>query len=134
MPGMPGMMMHEMSMPASPLGVPHSRIGSGTSWLPDSTRMREISVMRGAWMISFHGSINGFYDQQNTQRGDTSFGETDWEMLMAMRPLAGGLLHLQGRRATAPPRGGAGASLWLPGPGARESPPPPSVRGSMLVI
>jgi len=114
MPGMPGMMMPGMSMPPSPLGVPHSRIGSGTSWLPDSTRMREISVMRGSWMISFHGSINGFYDQQNTQRGDTAFGETDWEMLMAMRPLAGGLLHVHAMTSIEPlTLGGGGYPLLL---------------------
>ena len=106
--------MHEMSMPSSPLGVPHSRIGSGTSWLPDSSRMRELSVMKGQWMISLHGSFTGFYDQQNTQRGDTSFGETDWEMVMAMRPLAGGLFHLHAMTSLEPLLlGAAGYPLLL---------------------
>src|SRR5437868_3745082 len=80
-----------MTMPSSPFGMPHSRIGSGTSWLPDSSPVREVMRMWGPWMVSLHGTAYGMYDDQLTKRGDQKPGINDWEMLMAMRPLAGGV-------------------------------------------
>ncbi|MEO7997840.1 MAG: hypothetical protein ABI852_10370 [Gemmatimonadaceae bacterium] len=73
-----------------PLNVPSSRMGSGTSWVPDSTRVRDISTMRGAWMLSLQGKAYGQYVNQSTKRGDTQFGITDWGMLMAMRSVGTG--------------------------------------------
>ena len=80
--------------PAAPLGLPMSRMGSGTSWLPDSSPMRAIHLMAGDWTLSLHGALFGQYDDQGTKRGDHQLGITDWEMLMAMRPLGGGLINL----------------------------------------
>ncbi len=51
-------------------------------------------IMRGAWMFSFSGAGYAQYDNQTTLRGDRQYGITDWEMLMAMRPVRGGMLHL----------------------------------------
>jgi hypothetical protein len=105
---MPGMPM------ASPLGIPHSRIGSGTSWLPDSSAVREVRHMYGSWMVSLHGAAFGQYDKQETQRGDTQLGLTDWEMLMAMRSAAGGMLHVDLMTSVEPfVLGGAGYPLLL---------------------
>jgi hypothetical protein len=105
---MPGMSM------SSPLGIPHSRLGSGTSWLPDSSLVREATAMWGAWMVSFHGAVDGHYDDQGTQRGDKQVGATDWEMVMAMRPAAGGLLHLHAMTSLEPfVIGGSGYPLLL---------------------
>lgn len=93
----------------SPAGVPHSRLGSGTSWVPDSSPMREAMIERGAWMFSLHGAGYLQYDDQLTKRGDRQPGITDWEMLMAMRPLAGGELHLHAMTSIEPfVLGGAG--------------------------
>lgn len=54
-----------------------------------------VSTVRGAWMLSVMGSVYAEYDNQSTKRGDAQFGITDWEMLMAMRPLAAGDLQLR---------------------------------------
>lgn len=79
---------------ALPLGIPWTRLGSGTSWMPDSTPMRAIHVSAGAWQAMLMGSGFGQFDRQNTQQGDTQLGVVDWEMLMAMRRVAGGALRL----------------------------------------
>lgn len=90
---MPGMDMPRT--PANgPAGLHDAKMGSGTSWLPDSSRARALTFSRGAWMLSLQGALFAQYDDQSTQRGDRQLGITDWEMLMAMRPAAGGLLHL----------------------------------------
>ena len=44
-----------MSMPASS-GTPHTRLGSGTSWLPDSSPVRAVTARWGQWLVSLHGA------------------------------------------------------------------------------
>jgi hypothetical protein len=90
---------HDMShmgtaMPTLPLGVPLSRVGSATSWLPDSSPMRAHHFRVGDWSLMLHGVANAQYDRQSGFRGDEQFGLVDWEMLMAARPLAGGLFRV----------------------------------------
>ncbi len=46
-------------------------------------------------MVMFQGSAALHYDDQATKRGDQQLGATDWEMLMAMRALGGGVLQLR---------------------------------------
>lgn len=87
---------------SGPLGVPHSRMGSGTSWLPDATPMYAYHWMPGRWTVMLHGQAYLMYDNQDGRRGDTQMGSTNWMMLMAMRPLAGGLLHLHGMLSLEP--------------------------------
>jgi len=89
---------HDMSHmpamgPALPLGIPLSRLGSGTSWLPDSSPMRGGHFSVGDWSLMLHGAAYGQYDHQNGFRRETQPGLIDWEMLMAMRPMAGGLFR-----------------------------------------
>jgi hypothetical protein len=79
---------------ALPLGIPWTRLGSGTSWVPDSTPMRAFHTDAGAWRLMLMGSAFGQLDHQNTLRGDTQLGLLDWEMLMAMRSAGGGALRL----------------------------------------
>ncbi len=90
--------MSQMSMPSgalsTPLRIPLSRMGSGTSWLPDSSPTRMIDGTLGAWLLMFHGQAFGQYDDQSTPKGDTQFGLIDWEMLSALRDAGGGLLRL----------------------------------------
>lgn len=88
---MPGM---ESPSMMAPLGIPFSRLGSGTSWLPDSSPMRAIHGSAGDWMLMLHGAAFGQFDHQGTRRGDTQWGLTDWEMLTAARAAAGGLFHV----------------------------------------
>lgn len=82
--------------PTSPLAldIPLTRLGSGTSWLPDASPMRSIDWRAGRWMLMAHGSVFGQFDQQTGLRGDDQFGIADHEMLMALRRFAGGALRL----------------------------------------
>lgn len=98
MPGMPGM----RGMPARPLGIPMTRMGSGTSWLPDASGMRAWHFTAGRWMLMVHGDAFLQYDSQDGPRGDDQIGSINWAMLMAMRPLAGGTLHLHGMASAEP--------------------------------
>jgi hypothetical protein len=100
MAGMSGM--SAMRMPPRPLGIPMTRMGSGTSWLPDASPMRAFHVMAGGWMLMTHGDVDLYYDHQGTGRGDDQVGSTNWAMLMAMRPLGRGMLHLHGMLSAEP--------------------------------
>src|SRR5579859_3539914 len=88
--------MSEPGMPPGVLGIPASRTGSGTSWLPDAAPMHAAHFTAGRWSLMVHGVVFAMYDKQFTQRGDDQVSSLNWGMLMATRPLAGGLLHLRG--------------------------------------
>lgn len=87
---------------AGPLDVPATRQGSGTSWLPDSTPMYAIHRMWGGWNVMLHGMATLLYNHQGSDRGDTQLGLVDWEMIMASRPLAGGILKLNAMTSLEP--------------------------------
>jgi hypothetical protein len=90
--------MGSMAMPdmgALPLGVPMSRLGPGTSWLPDSTRERAARLEVRNWDVMLSGSAFGHYDRQAGLHGGTQWGDVDWEMAMAMRPLARGVARVE---------------------------------------
>jgi hypothetical protein len=93
--GMPG-------MPGRPFGLPMTRMGSGTSWLPDASGMRAWHFTAGPWMLMVHGDAFLQYDHQGGPRGDDQVGSINWAMLMAMRRLAGGTLHLHGMASAEP--------------------------------
>lgn len=90
-----------------PLGISHARIGSGTSWLPDSSPMHALHAAWGSWNVMFHGAAAVVYNDQLSRRGDTQLGLVDWEMLMAMRPIGTGLLHLHAMTSLEPATIGA---------------------------
>jgi hypothetical protein len=89
-------------MPERPFGIPMTRMGSGTAWLPDASAMRAWHVMAGRWMLMVHGDAFLQYDHQGGPRGDDQVGSINWAMLMAMRQLAGGTLHLHGMASAEP--------------------------------
>jgi hypothetical protein len=91
-----------------PLGIPHSRTGSGTSWVPDASRHRDYQLTSGSWMLMAHGDVDVYYDQQSGPRGATQIGSTNWVMGMAMRPLGAGILHLDGMFSAEPLTVGTG--------------------------
>jgi hypothetical protein len=97
--------MHEMM--AGPLGISHTRMGSGTTWLPDSSPMHANHKMWGKWMVMLHGVAFLQYDKQYTRRGDDQLGIIDWEMIMAMRRVGSGMLHLHGMASLEPATIGA---------------------------
>jgi hypothetical protein len=98
MPGMPGM----QGMPERPFGIPMTRMGSGTAWLPDASAMRAWHFIAGPWMLMVHGDAFLQYDHQGGPRGDDQVGSINWGMLMAMRQIAGGTLHLHGMASAEP--------------------------------
>jgi hypothetical protein len=55
----------------------------------------------------FHGSASVIYNDQLSRRGDTQLGLIDWEMLMAMRRIGSGLLHLHAMTSLEPATIGA---------------------------
>src|SRR4051812_31800785 len=89
-------------MPERPLGIPMTRMGSGTAWLPDASAMRAWHLMTGGWMLMVHGDAFLQYDHQGGPRGDDQVGSINWGMLMAMRQVGGGTLHLQGMASAEP--------------------------------
>lgn len=78
------------------LGVPMTRSGSGTSWLPDAAPMHAAHATAGAWTIMTHGVAFLQYDKQNGPRGSDQLGSVNWGMLMASRTVGSGNLALKG--------------------------------------
>jgi hypothetical protein len=95
-------------MPERPLGIPMTRMGSGTAWLPDASAMRAGHFMAGPWVLMVHGDAFLQFDHQRGPRGADQLGSINWAMLMAMRPLAGGTLHLHAMASAEPLTVGAG--------------------------
>jgi hypothetical protein len=91
-----------MGMPPRPLGIPMTRMGSGTSWLPDASPMRAYHFMTDRWTLMVHGDVAMYYDHQGTVRGDNQVGSANWAMLMAMRPVGRGMLHVHGMLSAEP--------------------------------
>ena len=90
------------------------RMGSGTAWLPDASAMRAWHVMTGSWILMVHGDAFLQYDHQGGPRGADQLGSINWGMLMAMRQVGGGTLHLHGMVSAEPLTvGGRGYPLLL---------------------
>jgi hypothetical protein len=85
-----------------PFDIPMTRMGSGTAWLPDASGMRAWHFSAGSWMLMVHGDAFLQYDHQGGRRGDDQLGSINWGMVMAMRTLAGGTLHLHGMASAEP--------------------------------
>lgn len=102
MPGMAGDTMPGMAMSFMPLGIPMQRLGSGTTWLPDSSPMHAHHMMAGSWELMLHGVAFGVYDKQNGPRGAEQFSSINWGMLMATRSAGGGQLQLRGMMSVEP--------------------------------
>jgi hypothetical protein len=116
MPGMPGMPAHATTHDTSAhannsdmearmagvLGIPHTRLGSGTSWQPQSAPHYGWHFARGSWILMIHGVAYAEYDDQLGPRGSDQLGSINWGMLMAMHSLWGGMLHLHGMLSAEP--------------------------------
>src|SRR5215204_1091284 len=80
----------QVIMPERPFGIPMTRMGSGTAWLPDASAMRAWHFTRAGWMLMVHGDAFVQFDHQGGPRGADQFGSINWGMLMAMRQVRGG--------------------------------------------
>ena len=88
-------MQHSMKMNEGPLGIPESRMGSGTSWLPDASPMHAAHSVLGRWALMLHGQGYLQYDWQGASRGSSQLGMVNWVMAVATRPLGAGQLQLR---------------------------------------
>ncbi len=81
--------------PTPSAGVPMTREGSGTSWLPDDSPMHAVHAQKGVWDLMLHG--NGFlqYLRDDGPRGQEQGGSINWIMGMARRPVGIGRLGLK---------------------------------------
>jgi hypothetical protein len=78
------------------LGIPLTRIGSGTAWLPDAAGgMPGYHWSLGRWTLMAHGSVLVQYDRQFGTRADDQLGSVNWVMVMAGRPAAGGMVRFR---------------------------------------
>src|SRR5690606_15351991 len=84
------------------LGIPATRAGSGTAWLPDATPMHALHTRAAGWEIMGHGSVFVQYIDEGSNRGDSQLGSINWLMGMASRPLAGGVFSLRGMVSAEP--------------------------------
>src|SRR5437867_7878422 len=95
-------MQHSMKMNEGPLGIPESRMGSGTSWLPDASPMHAAHMVLGDWTLMLHGKGFVQYDWQGGPRGSKQLGFVNWAMAAASRSLGGGRLELRGMLSVEP--------------------------------
>jgi hypothetical protein len=95
-------MQHHMEMQAGPLGIPETRMGSGTSWLPDASPMHAAHHRLGDWTLMLHGVGFLQYDRQGGPRGSNQLGLVNWAMAAASRPLGSGQLQLRGMLSAEP--------------------------------
>src|SRR6266480_4601182 len=95
-------MQHSMNVNEGPLGIPESRMGSGTSWLPDASPMHAAHIMLGDWSLMLHGKGFAQYDWQGGPRGSHQLGFVNWAMAAASRPLGGGRLELRSMLSAEP--------------------------------
>lgn len=91
-----------MSRVAGPLGIPDSRAGSGTAWLPDSTPMHALHFAAGGWTLMVHGFAAPVYDYQDGPRGDQQLSLINWGMVSGLRPLGGGRIALRAMASADP--------------------------------
>jgi hypothetical protein len=96
MPMPPGQTPHMMAMPENPLGIDHTRDGSGTSWLPDASPMQGLMRQRGDWILMVHGNAFVEFIDTGSDRGDHQFGSVNWIMGMAQHEVGGGPLQFRG--------------------------------------
>lgn len=104
---MPGMAMTDSTKSGTmqmvdPIGIPMTRTGSGTTWLPDRSPMHAKHFVAGGWQLMLHGLAFVQFDKQYTKRGDSQFGAPNWGMLMATHPLGAGRLTLRGMMSLDP--------------------------------
>src|SRR6266571_3930128 len=85
-----------------PLGIPETRMGSGTSWLPDASPMHAAHYQFARWTLMLHGKGFLQYDWQGGSRGSNQLGIVNWAMAAASRPLGGGQLQLRGMLSAEP--------------------------------
>jgi hypothetical protein len=86
------------------------RMGSGTSWQPDSSPMPMLHKQAGEWLLMFHYNLVAGVNRQGGPRGVTKFESANWIMPSAIRRVGPGTLELRGMFSAEPftfPPGGS---------------------------
>jgi hypothetical protein len=104
----------DMRMPESPLG-PYmaNRDGSGTSWVPETSRMGGVHLMHGDWMFMGHALLNAAYTNQGGPRGGEKAFVSGMLMGMAQHPLGAGTLAFRAMLSPDPFMGKSGYPLLM---------------------
>jgi hypothetical protein len=76
---------------AGVLGIPMTRHGSGTAWLPDASPMRAFHGRVAGWDVMAHGNLFVGYDVQGSDAGASEIVSQNWLMLMASHGVMGGV-------------------------------------------
>ena len=76
--------------------IPMGRMGSGTSWQPESTEMRMLHKQSDEWLLMFHYNVVAGVNSQGGPRGTTKFESANWFMPEALRKVGKGTLSLRG--------------------------------------
>jgi hypothetical protein len=89
------------------MGAMHqfSRMGSGTSWLPDATVMRAHHLAIGDWLVMLHYQAFVDYDRQVSDRAIDGFAQVNsvnWFMGMASHPLGDGRITFRAMMSAEP--------------------------------
>ena len=66
-------------------GLPRARLGSGTSWLPDSSPLYAVIPHIGRWGFMLHGNVYAGFSHYNSRRG--------WNRFMGRNTLMGALFR-----------------------------------------
>ena len=87
--------MSRMGMGTAPsvIELNASRLGSGTTWLPDSAVVPMLERRVGGWSLMAHGKGFGMFDRQWTLHGDTRATLLDWEMGSASHAVGAGMFR-----------------------------------------
>ena len=90
--------------------MPMGRMGSGTSWQPDTSPMPMLHKQSGEWLLMFHYNFVAGLNRQGGPRGVTKFESANWFMPSAARRVGPGTLELRGMFSAEPftfPPGGS---------------------------
>jgi hypothetical protein len=87
---------------SAPGGIPMTREGSGTSWLPDETPVHALHRQASGWMLMLHANAFLQYLKETGDRGSDQLGSINWAMGMAHRPVGSGQLTLRGMVSAEP--------------------------------
>ena len=90
--------------------MPMGRMGSGTSWQPDSSPMPMLHKQSGEWLLMFHYNFVAGVNRQGGPRGVMKFESANWFMPSAARRVGPGTLELRGMFSAEPftfPPGGS---------------------------
>lgn len=90
---------HQMLGPG---GLPLSRIGSGTSWIPENSLMRGVAPKAGDWTVMLMGNAFAQVLHEGGYFGESQGGSINWGMVMGQRRIGAGWLMLNGMASAEP--------------------------------